>query len=139
MTAHLASRLSFFSLRASDGFDTTSAVLQFLVERIHSPFILDWLIWTTPQGSLVRLCHHVKRQNGHIGHGVMKLSAKVAVKYGPIVSAGEAATQAHAYQHTDGRIVRVPRVYRYLHDQSDPLSMADGWVFVNGLRSWKEA
>lgn len=62
------------------------AVLQILLERVQSPFILDWVLWVLPQRSLIRLCHRLKDQNNSIGNWVMKLSDNVAIKYGPALS-----------------------------------------------------
>lgn len=74
---------------------------------------MDWVVWLAPQNWLINYCQHVKQQKGTIDHAVIRLSDKVAVKYGPFVTPGEFATQRYAYQHTDPNIVRVPRVYRY--------------------------
>lgn len=46
------------------------------------------------------------------------------------MSAGEAATQNYAYRHVNHRIVRVPRVYRYFQDKSDPLWPMVGYLFM---------
>lgn len=82
---------------------------------------MDWLIYVLPLRWLIWLCEQAKAQNADIGgidygNRVVRISDKVAVKYGYGVMPGEAATQHYAYQHLDRRSVRIPRVYRFVQD-----------------------
>ena len=91
-------------------------LLQFLFKHIRSASIAVWAVWIIPRRSLVSLCRHVRRERGQIGHGVVKLSDVIAVKYGPLVHVSQATAQDYACRRVDSYIVKVPRVYRYFQD-----------------------
>ncbi|KAM5442075.1 hypothetical protein MferCBS31731_002904 [Microsporum ferrugineum] len=95
---------------------------------------MDWLVYYLPQSWLVYLCEQAKAQNGLLSDSaysnhVVRISDTIAVKYGYGVSPGEAATQRYAYQHLNQRVVRVPRVYRYFQDKTEP-SWPKGYLFM---------
>ncbi|KAK2764356.1 hypothetical protein FQN54_009050 [Arachnomyces sp. PD_36] len=95
--------------------------------------MMDW-IRTASEEYLISLCERTYKENGSIGgleegNRVVKLSDEIAVKFGYLVTAGEAATQEFAYQHVDRSIVRVPRVYRHIIEKSNhPMKM--GYLFL---------
>ncbi|KAM5494315.1 hypothetical protein MaudMau93_000331, partial [Microsporum audouinii] len=83
---------------------------------------------------ILDLCEQAKAQNGLLSDSaysnhVVRISDTIAVKYGYGVSPGEAATQRYAYQHLNQRVVRVPRVYRYFQDKTEP-SWPKGYLFM---------
>lgn len=53
------------------------------------------------------------------GYKVLKLTDKLAVKFGFLLSEDEARNQAKAHEMLDPSIVRVPKVYRYFMDSND--------------------
>lgn len=93
-----------------------------------------WLLHVLPERWLIYLCEQAKSRDAMIGglkegNQVYRISDKVVVKCGYDVSAGEAAIQKYANEHLDRRVVRVPRVYRYFQDRSDP-SWPKGYLFM---------
>lgn len=98
---------------------------------------MDWLVYVLPQRWLVALCDRAKRQCARVGglnegNQVLQISANMVVKRGPGVAPGEAATQRYPYEHLDPRVVRVPRVHRYLQDRTDP-SWLIGYLFMENI------
>lgn len=86
---------------------------------------MDWLVYVLPQRYLIHVCSQAKARNAIVGgldegNHIVRISDRVVVKYGYGVSSGEAATQGYAYRHLDQRRIRVPRVYRFFQDWSDP-------------------
>lgn len=63
------------------------------------------------------------------GNQVLQISAKVVVKCENSVTPEEAATQEYAYRHLNRGVVRVPQVYRYFQDRSNP-SWPVGYLFM---------
>ncbi|KAK2735609.1 hypothetical protein FQN55_002193 [Onygenales sp. PD_40] len=95
---------------------------------------MDWLVYFLPQQWLIGLCERAKRQNAVVGglkegNLVLRISASVVVKRGHGVTPGEAATQRYAYERLDRHVVRVPYVYRYFQDHSDP-TWPIGYLFM---------
>lgn len=83
---------------------------------------LDWVIHTASEDWLVDFCGRAERDGGLCGgqgtsDHVVKLSDDIAVKYGPRVTASEAATQDFAQRKADPGIVHVPRVYRFFQKE----------------------
>ncbi|PGH07929.1 hypothetical protein AJ79_06137 [Helicocarpus griseus UAMH5409] len=98
---------------------------------------MDWLVYVLPQQCLIRLCEQAKARNGMIGgledgNQVIQISKKVVVKCGYGVTPGEAATQKYACQRLSRHVVRVPQVYRYFQDHSDP-TWPLGFLFMEHI------
>ena len=95
---------------------------------------MSWNIRTASQEWLVSLCQRVQKEKGIVGglpdgKRVIKISDTIAVKIGYFVTAAEAATQKFAYENINPNVVRVPRVYRFFEDRSDP-SWGRGYLFM---------
>ncbi|OAX81501.1 hypothetical protein ACJ72_04159 [Emergomyces africanus] len=60
--------------------------------------------------NIARLCN---TGLAHCGRSFKRLTLKTIVKYGWSVTADEAANQKHAYLHSRGTKMNVPKVYRY--------------------------
>ncbi|EGE09350.1 Phosphotransferase enzyme family protein [Trichophyton equinum CBS 127.97] len=91
---------------------------------------MEWLVHILPE---ISLCEQAKARKALLsddsyGNAVVRISEKIAVKYGYGVTSGEAATQQYAYQNLNQQIVKVPRVYRYFEDKSKP-SWPKGYLF----------
>jgi aminoglycoside phosphotransferase (APT) family kinase protein len=96
--------------------------------------LMTWDVRTASQKWLINLCQSVEKKEGMIGglvegNRVIKISEKIAVKYGFGVTATEAATQDFAYRNIDPSIARVPKVYRFFQDESD-VSCIRGYLFM---------
>ena len=83
---------------------------------------MTWDIATVNEEWLIDLCHKIEKERGVIGglmegDRVIKVSDRIAVKYGYGVTAAEAATQEFAYNSVDADIVHIPRVYNFVQSK----------------------
>jgi Phosphotransferase enzyme family len=68
---------------------------------------------------IARLCNSTQSTGlAHCGRSFTKLTPDVIVKYGWSVTADEAANQKHAYLHSPGTKINVPKVYRYFRQSN---------------------
>jgi aminoglycoside phosphotransferase (APT) family kinase protein len=99
---------------------------------------LGWVTHTASEDWLVKYCKQKGKNNGVVGaswggNRVIKLSDDIAVKYGPGVTASEAATQEFAHRKANPALVHVPRVYRYFRRDADkdiPWVGPEGYLFM---------
>ena len=94
---------------------------------------MTWDIATVNEEWLIDLCHKIEKERGVIGglmegDRVIKVSDRIAVKYGYGVTAAEAATQEFAYNRVDSNIVHIPRVYRFIEPKGS--ARTKGYLFM---------
>ncbi|KAF2495107.1 hypothetical protein BU16DRAFT_561412 [Lophium mytilinum] len=99
------------------------------------------MIWEVRTTSEERLKDYVQRMRadnlaGGLEEGtvVVRISEKIAVKYGFGVTAQEFATLEFAHQHINQSIVRTPEVYRFFTDTSGTVPI--GYIFMEYFRGW---
>lgn len=78
---------------------------------------------TVSEATLIELCHSGKLPwvgGCEYGDRVVRITSDAVIKFGPGVSRAEALTQDYAYSHIDPTLLRIPRVYRYFTNDSNP-------------------
>ena len=95
----------------------------------------SWDIHRAGEEWLIELCGRAEKENSrvsryHHGDRVVKLSDKIAVKYGHGVKDSEARTQEFAHRNADPSIVHVPRVLRFFSRKQPSWHRPRGYLFM---------